>query len=132
MDDDFIVTAFVVLDKLMQALGHRGDVRAQASDAEVLTVAMVAAKSFQNHPARALGVMRLGRYLSGMLSVSRFNRRLHRPAGCLGLAVEALGALPHRQHAGAGLSPCRARRCRKIRGRDFCGFCAAKREQFFG
>ncbi len=26
----------------------------------------------------------------------------------------------------------RARRCRKVRGRAFCGFCAAKREQFFG
>jgi len=26
----------------------------------------------------------------------------------------------------------RARRCRTVRGRDCCGFCAAKREQFFG
>lgn len=26
----------------------------------------------------------------------------------------------------------RARRCRKVRGREFCGYCAAKREKFFG
>lgn len=26
----------------------------------------------------------------------------------------------------------RARRSRKVRGRDFCGYCAAKREKFFG
>src|SRR5947199_34417 len=128
MDDDFIVTAFVVIDKTMAALGHRDDVRAGASDAEVLTVAVVAAKYFQNHLARALGVMRLGRYLSGPLSVSRFNRRLHRLADWLELAVETLGAL-----FAAGevflidsmpVPVChraRARRCRKLSGRDFCG-----------
>jgi len=26
----------------------------------------------------------------------------------------------------------RARRCRKLRGKDFCGYCAAKKEPFFG
>src|SRR3954452_4623536 len=91
MDDDFIVTTFVVIDKTMAALGHRDDVRAQASDAEVLTVAVVAAKYFQSHLARALAMMRLGRYLSGPLSVSRFSRRLHRLADWLGLLLAAPG-----------------------------------------
>ena len=138
MDDDFIVAAFVVVDKTMQTLGHRGDVRARASDAAVLTVAIVAARYFQGHLARALQVMRLGHYLSGPLSVSRFNRRLHALRGWLGLALDAGGALrcgealPDRQHAGAGLPSARARRCRKVSGQAFCGFCAAKREKFFG
>ncbi len=70
-----MVTAFVVIDKTLAALGHRDDVRARASDAAVLTVAVVAARYCQNHLARALGVMHLGRYLSG------------------GLALEALGAV---------------------------------------
>lgn len=26
----------------------------------------------------------------------------------------------------------RVRRCRKVRGLDYCGYCAAKREKFFG
>jgi len=26
----------------------------------------------------------------------------------------------------------RARRCRKVRGKAYCGYCAAKREKFFG
>ncbi len=139
MDDDFMVTAFVVLDKTMAALGHWDDVRAQASDAAVLTVAVVAARYCQNHLARALQVMHLGRYRSGPLSVSRFNRRLHHLAGWLGLAVATLGAL-----FAAGevflidsmpVPVCRrarARRCRKVRGQAFCGYCAAKREKFFG
>ncbi len=139
MDDDFIVTAYVVLDKTMAALGHHDDVRAGASDAEVLTVAVVAAKYFQNHLARALQVMHMGHYLSGALSVSRFNRRLHRLAAWLGLAVETLGELFATGEAflidSMPIPVCRrtrARRSRKLRGREFCGYCAAKREKFFG
>jgi hypothetical protein len=139
MDSDFIVTAFVVIDKTMAALGHQDDVRAQASDAEVLTVAVVAAKYFQSHLARAVPVMHLGHYLSGPLSVSRFSRRLHALRGWLGLALETLGALfAHGEVFLIDSMPvpvcrrARARRCRKVRGKDFCGFCAAKREQCFG
>lgn len=139
MDDDFIVTAFVVLDKLMATLGHRDHVLAQASDAEVLTVAVVAAKYFQNHLARALQVLRLGHYLSGPLSVSRFNRRLHRLADWLGLALETLGTLFATGEVflidSMPVPVCRrarARRSHKLRGKAFCGFCAAKKEKFFG
>jgi hypothetical protein len=139
MDDDFIVTTFVVIDKAMAALGHRDDVRAQASDAEVLTVAVVAAKYFQNHLARALGVLHLGRYLSGPLSVSRFSRRLHRLADWLGLIMETLGTLFATGEAflidSMPVPVCRrarARRSTKLRGKAFCGYCAAKRERFFG
>jgi hypothetical protein len=139
MDDDFIVTTFVVIDKLLTTLGHRDDVRAGASDAEVLTVAVVAAKYFQNHLARALAMMHLGRYLSGALSVSRFNRRLHALRDWLGLALETLGALfAHGEVFLIDSMPvpvcrrARARRCRKVRGKAFCGYCAAKQEKFFG
>jgi hypothetical protein len=139
MDGDFIVTAYVVLDKTMATLGHRDHVLAQASDAEVLTVAVVAAKCFQNHLERALQMMRLGRYLSGPLSISRFNRRLHRLADWLGLALETLGALFATGEAflidSMPVPVCRrarARRSRKLSGPDFCGYCAAKREKFFG
>lgn len=139
MDGDFIVTAYVVLDETMAALGHRDHVLARASDAEVLTVAVVAAQYFQNHLERALQMMHLGRYLSGPLSVSRFNRRLHRLADWLGLAVETLGELFATGEAflidSMPVPVCRrarARRSRKLRGKAFCGYCAAKQEKFFG
>ena len=133
------MTAFVVIDKLMAALGHRDHVLAQVSDAEVLTVAVVAAKYFQHHLERALQMMHLGRYLSGGLSVSRFNRRLHRLGDWLGLALETLGALFATGEAflidSMPVPVCRrarARRSGKLRGKAFCGYCAAKKEQFFG
>jgi hypothetical protein len=139
MDGDCIVTAFVVVDKTMAALGHRDDVRAQASDAAVLTVAIVAARYFQDHLARALQLLRLGRYLSGALSVSRCNRRLHALRGWLGLTLGTLGALfAHGEVFLIDSMPvpvcrrARARRCRKVRGREFCGICHAKKERFFG
>ncbi len=139
MNDDFIVTAYVVLDETMRALGHRDDGRAGAGDAEVLTVAVVAAKYFQRHLERAPQMMRLGRYLSGPLSVSRFNRRLHRLADWRGLAAVTLGELFATGEAflldSMPVPVCRrarARRCRKVSGKDFCGYCAAKKEKFFG
>ncbi len=54
MDDDFIVAAYVVVDEMMRALEHRDHPLAVVSDAEVLTVAVVAAKCFQNHHALAV------------------------------------------------------------------------------
>jgi hypothetical protein len=139
LDDDFIVTAFVIIAKTMAALGQRDDVRAQASDAEVLTVAVVAARYFQNHQARALQMMRLGRCLSGVPSVSRFNRRLHALRDWLGLALETLGARFAPGEAflidSMPVLVCRrarARRCRTGSGQAFCGYCAAKQEQSFG
>jgi len=139
MDDDFMVTAFVVLDKTMAALGQRDHALARASDAEVLTVAVVAAKYVQHHRARALPMLHPGRYRSGPLRVSRFNRRLHRLADWLGLAAETLGELFATGEAFLIDSMpvpvgrrARARRCRKVSGKAYCGYRAARREKFFG
>jgi hypothetical protein len=38
-----MMPAFVVIDTLMDHLGHRSDVRAQVPDSEILTIAVVAA-----------------------------------------------------------------------------------------
>ncbi len=93
MSDDLIVTAYVVIDETMRALGHRSHGLAQVSDAAVLTVAVVAAKYFANNHERALGVLRGMRYLTKPLSASRFNRRLHALGDWLHLLVGTLGEL---------------------------------------
>lgn len=140
MNDTLIVTVFVVLDEVMQAAGHQDHVLAKVPDAEVLTVAVVAAAAFQNHHERALQMMlRLG-YLSGALSVSRFNRRLHALGGWLVSLLELIGEL-FTQHSvlfGIDSLPipachrARARRCRKVQGKEYLGYVAAKRQWFFG
>lgn len=139
MNDTLIVAVYVVLDDILRALGHRTHPLAQTSDSEVLTVGVIAACQFHNHHARALCVLKAMGYLSGPLSVSRFNRRFHALAHRLSAALDLLAAvfaagevfvidsmpLPVCRRARAG-------RCRKVRGGEYCGYCAAKREKFFG
>ncbi len=139
MNDDFIVPVYVVIDSVMQALDHRTHCLAHISDAEVLTVAVVAARYFQNHHERALQVMQGMGYLSGKLSTSRFNRRLHALGAWFRLILETLGALFAQGEAflidSMPVPVCRrarARRCRTVRGAAYCGYCAAKGEKFFG
>ena len=138
MKDTYIVTAFVVIDGVLKAFGFKDDVRVSGTAAEILTVGVIAAKYFQNHHERALCIMsRLGNVHG--LSVSRFNRCLHAwrgwLMGLLGLIAEIctqgevfiIDSMP--------LPVCkraRASRCKKVRGKAFCGYCAAKREMFFG
>ena len=76
MDDNFIIAAYSVIADTLQSLGHESHPLAQVSDPEVLTVAVVAAKYFQNYQERALCVMVQAGYVSAV-SVSRYNRRLH-------------------------------------------------------
>ena len=139
MDEDFIVAAYVVIEDTLRAAGHQSHCLAQVTDAEVLTVAVVAAACFQHHHAVALAVLHKTGDLSGRLSLSRFNRRLHALADWFVLLLELLGELFATGEAfvldSVPLPVCRrvrARRCRKVRGRDYCGYCAAKKEPFFG
>lgn len=105
----------------------------------MLTIAVVAAKYFQNHHARALAVMQATHYLSDVLSTSRFNCRLHALADWLAFVSETLGEVLTTGEVfvidSLPLPVCkraRARRCGKVRGRLYCGYCAAKDEKFFG
>jgi hypothetical protein len=139
MNDKVIVTVYVVIDALMEELGHESHRQAVVSDAEILTVAVVAALYFRNHQERALQVMIGMGYLAKRISISRFNRRVHQLADWLDLGLVKLGELFARGEAfvldSMPLPVCkrvRAWRCRKVRGVEYCGYCAAKKEKFFG
>jgi hypothetical protein len=106
---------------------------------EVILIAVVAAKYFQNHHERAVCILRETRYLSGRIEVSRFNRRLHKLADWLAFIATTLGEILLTGEVfvidSLPVPVCRrvrARRCRKVRGRAYCGYCAAKKEKFFG
>jgi hypothetical protein len=120
-------------------MGHRTDCRAQTSDSEVLTVGVIAACQFANHHERAMCILRGMGYLSGPLSLSRFNRRFHALAHRLSDAVDLLAATFATGEVfvidSVPLPVCRrarAWRCTKVRGAAYCGYCAAKGEKFFG
>src|SRR5919199_4110471 len=143
MTAEHIIGIYVVIDDTMRALGHASHRLAGVADAEVLTVAIVAAAFCAKHHARALAVLRATGYLSRALSTSRFSRRLHALAAWLALLLAVLGALFAHGQAAIGdfiidsmpIPVCkrvRARRCRTGQGRAYCGYCSAKQEKFFG
>jgi hypothetical protein len=135
MTAEHIIGMYVVIDDTMRALGHTSHRLAGVSDAEVLTVAVVAAAFFGNHHARALAVLRA-------LSPARFWRRVHALADWLALLCDVLGALF--AHGPAAIADfvidslpvpvckrVRARRCGTVQGRAYCGYGAAKKEKFW-
>lgn len=138
MNETYIITAYCLIEDVLKACGYEDDVRTKVSAAEVLAVAVVSAKYFQNHHERALNVLiRCGDV--PRLSVSRFNRRLHALSEWLYNIVALLGEMFTRGEAfiidSMPLPVCkraRARRCKKVRGKAYCGYCAAKKEKFFG
>lgn len=139
MNDDVIVTIYAVIDDSLRALGHRDHPLAQMSDGQVLFIGVVAALYFQNHHERALCAMQGMGYVKQRLSVSRFNRRIHQLAdwlvGILAILSEVFAQGDVFVLDSMPVPVCkrvRARRCRKVRGRDYCGYCAAKKEKFFG
>ena len=60
MNDDYIVPVYVMIDDVLRLMNHEDDVRATVSAAEVLTVAVVAARFFQNHHERAVHLAEAG------------------------------------------------------------------------
>jgi hypothetical protein len=141
MDDTFIVTVFFVFDELTCTFLEPPKYHPKMSVAEILLVAVVAARYFSNNLERALIILGELGYIpkARLLSVSRFNRQLHHYADCLDFYLQTLMELARSGDAfvidSMPIPVCRrarARRCRKVRGREYCGYCDAKKEKFFG
>ena len=138
MNATYIVTSYVIVDDVLKALNYTDDCRTQVSSAEILTIAIVAAKYFQNHHERALCLLQQTGYVPP-LSVSRFNRRLHALQDILLLIASVLGEMMATGNVFVidtmPVPVCkrvRADRCRKVQGDDYLGYCASKREYYCG
>lgn len=57
MNDDHIITVFVLIDDMLKVMNCQTHVRARVSHAEIITVAIVASKYFCNNHERALCIM---------------------------------------------------------------------------
>ena len=141
MDEDFNTTVYVILASICEAVIAPPKYNPKMTPAEILLVAIVAARYFNNNLERALILLKQTGYISKQrcLSVSRFNRQLHRYRDLLNFCLETLLEVSRSGEAfvldSMPVPVCkrkRARRCRKVRGRIFCGYCAAKDEKFFG
>ena len=138
MDALSIVTIYVTLDDTLKTIGHQDDCRASLTSAEILTVAVVAARYFQNHHERALQVL-IQTHAIRPFSLSRFNRRLHQLAERLEEVTEWLSSTMSRPWLAVidtfPIPVCcrwRMKRCKKVQGPAFLGWCAAKYQWYYG
>ena len=75
--DTQIIAIFCLCDDMLKGLHHFEDPQRQMSDAEAMTTAIVAMLYFKGNFSLASRFLLEAGYIPGMLSRSRFNRRLH-------------------------------------------------------
>lgn len=141
-----IITIYCFFDELLKAIGHRDDAQAHLSTAEIMTIATVAAELFTGNQQRALDLLTGHGYVKPV-SKSRFNRRLHRiPEALWQFALYTVAQIHQHtnQHTNRDsfyivdtfpLPVCRnirIKRCRVYRDEAFRGYCASKKEYYFG
>ena len=78
--DDQVTTTYCLIDDFLRAAGHRESARRAVSDAEVLTVAVVAARTYAGNSEAAWRFLAEYGYMRHRLTRGQFNRRLHAAA----------------------------------------------------
>lgn len=137
-----IILVYCLCDDMLKAMMHREDIQCQMSDAEVMTVAMVAMLYFGgNYHLSRLFLQEQG-YIPRMLHKSRFSRRLHRVKPMF-LTLFGMLAEVWKQSNPDGIYAIdtfpvpvcdnyRIRRCRLYHGEAYRGKIASKQRFFYG
>lgn len=140
--DDQILAIYTVCSDLLLGLRHYEDPQCQVNDAEVMTIAIVAAIYFKGNYASARLLLKNPRYMPKVLSKSQFSRRLHRIKGRFlqlfailgeqwkGLNTDTIYAIDS-----FPIQVCdnyRIRRCKLYRDKKYRGYIASKKKYFYG
>ena len=76
--DTQIVAVFCLVDDMLKGFHHQENQQCVMSDAEVMTIAIIAALYFGGNYTKSCKLLYSQGYIPRMLSKSRFSRRLHR------------------------------------------------------
>ena len=141
--DEKIIATFCLCDDLLKAIKHpESAFPQQLNDAEVMTIALIAASCFQGRhdPARFM-LMQHG-YIQGRISKSRLNRRLHRLKDTVATVFDFLGQMWKTLDTDGiyvidsfPVSVCdniRIRRAKLYQDETHRGYQASKRRYFYG
>lgn len=139
--DTQIILVYYLCDDLLKVMNHREDPQCQLCDAEVMTLALVAALYYGGNYAQACRFLSCHGYLRP-LSRSRFSRRLqriqHHFGTLLALLAQAWKALNHEQTYVVDTFPIpvcdniRIQRCHLYRGEAYRGYLSSKKRYFYG
>lgn len=140
--DDEILTIFCICDDLLKASGYVDHPQALMSHAEIMLVAIIAARYFGGNFAVACRWLHRPDLIPNMLGKSRFNRRLHRIKECF-LTLFAIQAATWKTQCVSRIfnvdtfpipicDNIRIKRCKIYRDEAFRGYKSSKRRYFYG
>jgi hypothetical protein len=143
MTSDQITFIYCICFDLIKTLGIQDDSQCKMNSAEVMTVAIVGALFFGGNFSQARRMLKSHNYISNMLSESRLNRRMHE----IDISVwqnifQAIVRAFEEQEQNfeylvdsMPIEVCmnvRSYRCKLLSGREFIGFCKAKKKFYYG
>lgn len=140
--DTMIIGIYCVCDDLLRSQGHREDRQRRLSDAEVMTIALVASYYYGGNYTLARWMLKEQKYIGNPLSKGCYSKRLHRIRDYF-LKLFGYLASGVKEHQPVGtyildsfpIAACdniRIRRCRLYRGEAYRGYIASKKRFFYG
>src|SRR3954469_5972353 len=139
---DKITAIYCLVDDLLKASHHHPPEGCRCSDAEIITTALVSALLFKGNQSLALEYMRTHNMAPALPLKSGFTKRLHRLAELLYSLFQQMGTIIKALNCSGmyildsfPLAAChniRISRCKLFKGETFRGFCASKRQYFYG
>jgi hypothetical protein len=139
---DRTLAIYCFVDDLLKAMQHREDSRAEFSDAEVVSTALVAMLFFGGNFERARSFLHSSGMMPRMLSRSRLSRRLSRLSDLMDVVFHQLGQTLKELNMESRYSldsfpvalcdNIRISRSRLAQGTQFRGYLASKRRYFYG
>lgn len=138
-----IIAIYCICDDFLSAFGLKDDKQCRMTLAEILTVAITSALFFHGNFARTRLILKQDGYIPNMLSESRLNRRLHQIDISIWQSIfHAISEVFRRNNENLEFlvdsmpvevcMPIRSYRCRLLSGKQFIGFCKAKKKFYYG
>jgi IS5 family transposase len=142
MEEQIIFIYSICVDFLIR-LGIKNNTQCKMNSAEVMTVAIVAALFFGGNFSKARLMLKSHKYIQNMLSESRLNRRMHEIDVSIWQNIFYIIAHSFSEEEknfeylidSMPVEVCmniRSYRCRLLSGKQFIGFCKAKKKFYYG
>lgn len=137
------VAIYCFIDDILKAIKHREDSQRTMTDAEIITIGIMASLYFGGNHDLTLTYCKENKIFTNVLSKSRFNRRIHKVDdimefifGQLGNTLKEFNTSMHYRMDCFPIRVChniRIARCKILpKDEDFRGKCVSKREYFYG
>ncbi|MBV7339891.1 IS982 family transposase [Chloroflexi bacterium TSY] len=141
MDREIIIVYCLCVDTLA-AMNHSENRQCQVSDAEIMTIGIVAALYFGGNYTLAREMLKEQGYIPGMVGKSRFSRRLHRVQHHFLTVFNVLAELWKAEteedvylidtYPIAACDNIRISRCKLYQSEEYRGYKASKKRYFYG